>query len=125
MGYFWSGLFFIIAAYIAAVVYLCRKRKDPVLVDWLEWVQVKRYFISIPLGIILLIFIWMLKSPLWATVGCQYDGHVRDVETKYDWLKKTCYFKTKSGTWMPLLMGRDSAEDKNHNQIPDSQEQQP
>lgn len=123
MGYFWSGLILIIACSIGLVVFVCRRRNDPELIDWMEWLQIKHKFILIPFAIVLLLFIWALRSPLWATVGCQYDGHVREVETKYDWVKEICYFKTKSGTWMPLVMGRDSAEDKNHNQIPDAQEQ--
>jgi hypothetical protein len=125
MGYFWLGLIVILAAYVSLVVFICKKRKDPVLIGVGEFLISKKvYFIS-ALVFILLMYVWLLKAPLWNTVGCQYDGHVRDVETKYDWVKKICYFKTKSGTWMPLNMGRDSGEDKNHDvQLDDQQDVQ-
>lgn len=123
MGYFWTGIIVLIALFGIGLYYLTRymdKKKDIDPIDF-----IKKYFtyIWIVLLVIIVSYLWVLKVPLWKTVGCQYDGSVRDVETKYDWIKKTCYFKTKSGNWMPLVMGRDSAEDKNSAVVTDSQEQ--
>lgn len=124
MGYFWLGLFVWVVAFSYGVYFFCNRRAEPILISPWEWIVSKRYWFYAVWVVFMLSYLWALKTPLWRTVGCQYDGHSRSVETKYDWIKSICYFKTKSGTWMPLNLGRDSAEDNNHNQIPDSQEQQ-
>lgn len=124
MSYFYLGIviWLVLSSYVTYVV--CKRRKDPILISPMEWVIEKRHWLYVIHTAFFLFYLYALLGPLWRTVGCQYDGHTRDVETKYDWIKKACYFKTKSGTWMPLSMGRDSSEDKNHENIPDAQEQQ-
>lgn len=126
MMYFWLGLILLFVILFAAFFYFesLRNEDSKILDDKFDWFKKKFKLFGIIYLILVLGFIWVVKKPLWQTVGCQYDGHTQEVETKFDWIKSICYFKTKSGTWMPLIMGRDSAVDKNHNNIPDTQEQQ-
>lgn len=122
MGYFWTGLLVIIVLFGIGLFYLTRYLDNKKDIDPIDFIKKYFTYIWVTLLALLLIYLWVLKVPLWKTVGCQYDGSVRNVETKYDWVKGICYFKTKSGNWMPLVMGRDSAEDKTHTETQQTQE---
>ena len=110
MGIFYAGLILITGLLFGVGYLLFKKRKDPQLVYWDDWIKLhwKKFLIvlMISLGAYTLICI----KPLYHTTKCYSYGKTYKTYTEYSWILGECLYKGKTGAMLPLQITRDNPD---------------
>lgn len=110
MGIFYAGLILIAGLLFGVGYLLFKKRKDPQLVYWDDWIKLhwKKFLIvlMISLGTYTLICI----KPLYHTTKCYFYGKTYKTYTEYSWILGECLYKGKTGAMLPLQITRDNPD---------------
>lgn len=119
MEFYYLFIFTFTLALGYAIYFFCKRRKDPILIDWMEWVgeRKKRFALGWVIGVALITLACI--KPLWNTTVCRYYQFSYNTITKQDWVLGQCLYKTKTGAWLPLVVTRDSPDGDEHIQRPD------
>lgn len=119
MEFYYLFIFTFTGALGYSIYFFGKRRADPILVDWLEWLgnHKKRILFSWLGGFVLITLVCI--NPLWKTTKCRYYQFSYNTVTKQDWVLGQCLYKTKTGAWLPLVVTRDSPDGSEHVERPD------
>lgn len=119
MEFYYLLIFLFSLAYGYAIYFFCKRREEPVLIDWTEWLVERKKLLAIGWVIGLVFITLACIRPLWDTTVCRYYQFSYNTVTKQDWMLKQCLYKTRTGAWLPLVVTRDSPDGAEHVQRPD------